>query len=273
MSRNTQQQREFNIKRFDMRKIKKESIIIILGKRNTGKSFLTKDILYYLRDIPIGTVISKTDHLCHWYDRFIPGMLIYKTYDPVVIDKLFKRQEKALEENWANPYAFLLLDDVLSEAKQFTKDPRIDEIFFNGRHYKLLFILAMQSPMGIPPGYRTNIDYTFILKNTNGADRERIYKNYAGMFSSREEFEIILDNCTEDYGCLVIDNTSRSSKLEDQVFYYKAEPHDDFKMCSNKLWQINNSNYNSDNKGYRYNENTNRTVVNSRKGQVIINKK
>ena len=30
--------------------------------------------------------------------------------------------------------------------------------------------------------------------------------------------------CTRDYGCLVINKVSTSAKLEDRVFYYKADP-------------------------------------------------
>ena len=38
-----------NLKKFDMNKIGKGSVCIMIGKRNTGKSFLTKDLLYYKR--------------------------------------------------------------------------------------------------------------------------------------------------------------------------------------------------------------------------------
>lgn len=261
---------EINLKFFDIKKIKKDSIIITIGKRNTGKSFLVKDILYHNRDIPLGMIISRTDHLSHFYDQFIPGMLIHKRYDADVIDKLFKRQEKAIHEKWSNPSAFLLFDDCLSDSKSWSKDERIKEIFFNGRWYKLLFILTMQAPMGIPPDLRTNIDFTFILKNNNANDREKLYKNYAGVFPTREIFEHVLDSCTEDHHCLVIDNTTNSNKLEDQVFIYKASKHDDFKICSDNMWRINNERYNNTN---TYENQENRSEIRTKnKRKLIINK-
>jgi hypothetical protein len=265
---------EFNLRKFDINSLNKESIIVLLGKRMTGKSVLIKDILYHKKDIPLGTVISRTDHVQHYYDKFIPSMLIHKQYDPLIIEKVFKRQEKALDEGWAHPHTFLLMDDCLSDAKAFTKDPKIQDIFYNGRHFKILYILAMQSPMGIPPAFRTNIDYTFILKNNNGSDRERIYKNYASMFRSFEEFEIILDNCTEDYNCLVIDNTSNSNKLEDQVFYYKAELHPGFKMCNNNIWAFSNEKYNNT-KNFSSNSLAKNTSVTfpTKRGKITIKKK
>jgi hypothetical protein len=237
---------EINIKLFDIKKIKKDSIIICIGRRGTGKSFLIKDILYHNRDIPMGTVISHTDHLQHYYDKFIPTMLIYKKYEASTLENLFKRQTKAITEKWKDPNAFLLLDDCLGDAKNWSKDEWIKETFFNGRWYKLLFICAMQAPMGIPPSFRTNIDYTFLLKNNNTADREKIYKHYAGVFPSREMFDSVMDTCTEDHNCLVIDNTSTSNKLEDQVFFYKAKDNGPFKICSKKIWELNNDKYNQD---------------------------
>lgn len=241
----------------------------------THNSVIIKDLLYHNRDIPIGTVISRTDHLVHYYDKFIPGMLVHKEFSNALLDKVFKRQIKAIDEGWANPYAFLLMDDCLSDAREFTKSKFIEEIFYNGRHYKLLYILAMQAPMGIPPGFRTNIDFTFIFKNNNGGDRERIYKNYANMFPSKEAFEIVLDNCTEDYNCLVIDNTTSSNKLEDQVFYYKAGFHDNLRLCNNNYWNINNEFY-SDKKSSNSNILQERTTViptKNGKSSIIITKK
>src|SRR4029078_13517288 len=179
---------EINLRPFNIKAMSSDAIVIMLGKRRTGKSYLVKDLLYHHRSIPLGMVISRTDNLSHFYDRFIPGMLIHKMYQPELIDKLFKRQQKAINERWKDPRVFLLFDDCLSDAKNWAKDERIKEIFFNGRWFKMLFILTMQAPMGIPPELRTNIDYTFILKNNNASDRERIYKHYAGMFPSREIF-------------------------------------------------------------------------------------
>jgi hypothetical protein len=46
-----------------------------------------------------------------------------------------------------------------------------------------------------------------------------------------------MDQCTQNYECLVVDNTSQSAKLEDCVFWYKAEIHPDFKIGDPEFWQ------------------------------------
>lgn len=53
------------LKKFDMRTItfrpneSKGPVIVLIGRRDTGKTFLVKDLLYFHQDIPIGTVISE----------------------------------------------------------------------------------------------------------------------------------------------------------------------------------------------------------------------
>lgn len=228
---------EINLKLFDMKKIK-HSICVFLGRRGTGKSILIKDLLYHHQDIPLVMALSHTDSLTHYYEQFIPPVLIHNEYNPDILEGAFQRQTRAIDENWKDPRLGIIFDDVLSDAKSWSKDKQLSELFYNGRHYKMLFLLALQTVSGdISPGFRTNIDYTFILRNNIFRDREIIYKNYAGMFKSREIFEKVLDSCTEDNGCLVIDNSTKSNKLEDQVFYYKASIRDNFKLCNESIWR------------------------------------
>ena len=57
-------------------------------------------------------------------------------------------------------------------------------------------------------------------------------------FPNYESFAQVMDQCTENYECLVIDNNSKSNKLHDQIYWYKAEPHSDFKLGSKEYWDL-----------------------------------
>ena len=50
------------LKKFDITSITSDKVCVFIVKRETGKSFLVKDLLYYHRSIPIGTVISGTEY-------------------------------------------------------------------------------------------------------------------------------------------------------------------------------------------------------------------
>ncbi len=54
-----------------------------------------------------------------------------------------------------------------------------------------------------------------------------------------------MDQCTENYECLVINNNAKSNELEDQVFWYKAAPRDSFRIGANKFWEYSQKNYSS----------------------------
>jgi len=47
-----------------------------------------------------------------------------------------------------------------------------------------------------------------------------------------------MDQCTENFECLVVSNNSRSNKLEDQIFWYKAQAHKEFKLGSREFWEM-----------------------------------
>ena len=237
---------KLELKKFDPSIIKSDSVVVLIGKRNTGKSYCMKDILSYHKDLPVGVVISPTETANNFFETFIPNMLIYEEYEPVIIKKFLDRQisinkQKAIQIKRYNSSdidnrAFLILDDCLYD-KTWPTDKNIRSIFMNGRHYKIFFLITMQYCMGLPPVLRANIDYVFIFKNNIIKEREKIYNHYAGVFNDFSTFCAVMDSCTENYECVVIDNKIQSNKLEDQVKWYRAKEAD-FKMCTPELWNL-----------------------------------
>lgn len=238
-----------HLKKFDMRRIKDDSTIVMLGKRNTGKSVLVRDLLYYKQHMPLGTVISATESANKFYQNHIPASLIHEEFSPDLIRGFLGRQYKMVKNmkddekrtgegrSKIDPKAFLILDDCLFD-NTWSRTKEMRYVFMNGRHLKILSIITMQYPLGVPPTLRTNIDYVFILRENVLSNRKRIYEQYAGMFPSFDMFCQIMDQCTENYECLVIHNGAQSNKIEDQVFWYKAELRPtSFKLCSPEVWK------------------------------------
>ena len=241
------------LKKFDMKSISfkpndsKGPVIFLLGRRDTGKSFLVRDLLYYHQDIPIGTVISGTEEGNGFYGKMVPKLFIHNEYNTAIIENILKRQRSVLKQikkemetykkSNIDPRTFVIMDDCLYD-NAWSRDKIMRLLFLNGRHWKVILIVTMQYPLGVPPTLRTNIDYVFILRDNYIANRKRIYENYAGMFPTYESFAQVMDQCTENYECLVINNNVKSNKLQDQVFWYKAEAHNDFKLGSKEFWEL-----------------------------------
>lgn len=247
----------FNIKKFNMDVIRdrcaldsrKAPMIVLVGKRDTGKSFLVKDILANCRDsFPVGTVISGSEVASPFFQDIVPSKLIHDKYNPNIVMGAIKRQMavkqtrnhemRAGHNSNIDPRAFLILDDCLYD-KTWMNEESTRYVFMNGRHIDLMTMITMQYPLGVPPNLRTNIDFVFILRETVIGNRKRIYENYAGMFPTFQMFCQFMDQCTENYECLVVCNGIQSNRLEDQVFWYKAKEHPPFKMCDDSLWLDN----------------------------------
>ena len=258
------------LKKFDMKNISfkpneaKGPVIVLIGRRDTGKSFLVRDLLFYHQEIPIGTVISGTEEGNGFYGKMVPKLFIHNEYNTAIIENILKRQKTVMKQiqkemetykrTTIDPRAFVILDDCLYD-NTWAKDKMMRLLFMNGRHWKIMLIITMQYPLGVPPTLRTNIDYVFILREPYIANRKRIYENYAGMFPTFESFCQVMDQCTENYECLVINNNAKSNKLIDQVFWYKADSHNDFKLGSKEFWELSKS-YNSDDEEEMYDPNT-----------------
>ena len=271
-----------NLRKFDIRSITPDKVCVFIGKRETGKSFLVKDLLWHHRQVPIGTVISGTEAANTFYGDIVPSLFIHDQYTPEIVANTLKRQKmviqkiKADNDNYGksmvDPRAFLILDDCLYD-NSWIRDTNIRSLFMNGRHWKILFIITMQYALGVPPNLRTNIDYVFILRENFVSNRKRLYEHYAGMFPSYDIFAQVMDACTENYECLVIHNNAKSNKLEDQVFWYKALPHPEFRIGASDFWMAHNKNYKPGGTGASP-ENENEEIVNSsRKRGPLINVK
>jgi hypothetical protein len=248
----------FQLRKFDITMIKdrceidsrKSPIMVIIGKKDTGKSFLVRDILFHTQQcFPVGTVISGTEVANEFFQHMVPSKFIHDKYDKSVIMNVLKRQMNVKQKrnqdkgnrggsSSVDPRAFLILDDCLYDAT-WIKEESTRYVFMNGRHVDLMTMITMQYPLGITPNLRTNVDFVFILRENILGNRRRIYENYAGMFPTFEMFCSFMDQCTENFECLVICNNVSSNKLEDQVFWYKASDHPPFKLCDQSLWADN----------------------------------
>jgi hypothetical protein len=249
----------FQLRKFNIDMIKdrcemdsrKSPMIVVIGKKDTGKSFLVRDILFSVQNcFPVGTVISATEAVNEFFQSMVPSKFIHDTYKPEIVMNVIKRQMNVkntrLRDKTAkggsstvDPRAFLILDDCLYAAKAWINEESTRYVFMNGRHIDLMTIITMQYPLGITPNLRTNVDFIFILRENILGNRKRIYENYAGMFPTFEMFCTFMDQCTENFEGLVICNNVSSNKLEDQVFWYKASDHPPFRLCDASLWSDN----------------------------------
>jgi hypothetical protein len=228
--------------------------ICMIAKRGSGKSWVCRSIIHHFRDIPVGVIIAPTDLMNSFYGKFFPESFIHYEYRSDIIENLLFRQKKMIdkmkkkygEKKKCNPRAFLVMDDCLSSKGSWMKDQPIMDMFFNGRHYQVTYILTMQFPLGIKPELRCNFDYIFLLGEDFCSNQKRLYDHYAGMFPNFNTFKDVFLQLTSNYGSMVIVNRGVRTNILEKIFFYRAK---NIKMKSIGCDQINDyskNNYNPD---------------------------
>lgn len=218
------------IQEFSLDDMCKNPSIMMIAKRGSGKSWITRAILQRYCDIPVGLIISPTERDDPFFAQFFPDTYIYYNFESKIIKKLLLRQKlmlkKARQKKDAGKYvdsrAIVVMDDCLATKGIWAKDPLLYDLLFNGRHRQVTYILTMQYVLGIKPELRTNFDYIFLLAEDYVSVLKRIYEHYAGMFPDFNSFRQVFKQLTMEYGAMVIKNRGARKNLFDKIFFYKA---------------------------------------------------
>jgi hypothetical protein len=194
------------IKKFDPTVIKAgEDVCIFIGKRNTGKSYLLRDVLSHIyKNFRVMMAFSQTEEVNHFYEKFIPKMFINYKWDEKKLESIFKHQEMLIKRNEKNRGFGLIFDDMISSSSSWKNNYYIKKIFLEGRHCSLGFFLLTQYVNSIGPFAKTNTDYIFILKQQSNKEKEKLYEEFGGAFPNKKVFINVFDKLTNDRGCMVI---------------------------------------------------------------------
>lgn len=244
----------FRLTKFNVRGMVKDCAIVVIAKRGSGKSFLVRDLMYYMKDIPTGIVINPTERKNPTFVEFFPDLFIHYEITPQIFAGIIARQNLLCEKirdlkkknKTADMRTILVMDDCLSKKEVWAKDENIREIMMNGRHYKITYVLTMQYSMGITPELRANFDYIFLLKEDFISNKKKLYEHYAGMFPSYNAFETVFRTCTNEHCCMVVDNRKPSENINEKVYWYKAEIPPEFKFGADFFWKYHEKYFDPD---------------------------
>ena len=242
------------IREFKLKWMKKNPTIALIAKRGSGKSWVCRSILKFLdkKGMPGGIVIAPTDDKTHFYSEFFPETFIHYEFETSILENVLDRQKKIIKKmnekrakgKKIDPRIYVVMDDCLASKGKWDKERSIREIFQNGRHYFITYILVMQYPLGIKPELRSNFDYIFLLHEEFHNVLKKIYENYAGMFPNLDSFKQVFNELTDNHGCMVINNRSTGKNLIDKIFWYRAKEEDNKLIGCNQFIRFHKLNYN-----------------------------
>lgn len=226
-------------------------LILIIGPRGFGKSYLTLDLLYYTKDtIPFVRIINNTEDATEFYSKYCPSTFIDGKYSDETIDNFFLRQRRQVitkrkKGTRSNVKALLLLDDCLAEKGSWQKNKSLERLVTEGRHWQATCIWAVQDPLGMVSDWRGQFGYIFLTANDSPKKLKKIFEEYADIgFRDFNEFKRVFKQCTKDFRVMVIRTGIKSDDLSDKVFWYKAKDHGDFTVCHKMFWKYHKKVYN-----------------------------
>lgn len=227
------------LRKWDPHTISDFSVIVIIGKRGSGKSVVLKNIMMAKKHAQYGLVFSGTEDGTSAYggkNGPVPREFVFSEFCADKIERLIERQKKLLAAGKVVP-AFIILDDMMYNS-QVMRSKCMRELFLNGRHYKLLVILTAQYAIDVPPYARGNVDWLITMREPVLANRQKLYKQFGGTLDSFDKFAALMDQTTENYECLVINQTSTSNDPAQTYHWFKGIcPTPQFRMGSPAFWR------------------------------------
>lgn len=209
------------LKRFNPETLKEHRIIIIVGKRGTGKSVMQRDLLYHIsRKLDFGLAMTPTEESAEMFRQHMPDTWIYSGFSTHKLDAMLKMQRDMVKRH-TQRNLFLIMDDCMYD-KKILKGVGIRDLFMNGRHLSVTLCNAVQYVMDMGPDLRTQVDYVFALRENIISNKMKLWKYFFGMFERYDDFAKVMDKCTANHGALVMDNTTGSCNVQDCIFWYRA---------------------------------------------------
>lgn len=230
-----------DLRKWDPASVSDPNVFIVIGKRNTGKSVIIMSIMHAKRHLEAGIVFSGTEAGNKAYggkDGCVPPEFVFNEFDPRKVEKLLARQVRIMDAGKTPPTVFLVLDDCMYDNKVM-KSEIIRFIFLNGRHYKICLIMGVQYLVSLPPWARQNADYVICCREPIIQNKQKLYNFMGGALPSFEQFSALMDQCTNNFECLVINNLARSNDASEVYSYYKGIfPTPRFRMGSAAYWRM-----------------------------------
>lgn len=256
---------QLNVRKFDPDSMPDNSTCVIVAPSEGGKTILAIDLMSRKKHIPAWFLFSESEGCSSRLSQTIPASYIYPEFNVKELEKIYNHQEKKIRR-YSRPRSEadrrLVPDDELSLEERFSKNPcigcyfedcfgekrvfnqkAVQNLFKNGRHRMMFSIIPCQYVIDLPITCRKQVKFYFLFREDSKDVRQKLFKHVAGCCRTFEIFEEIMKLTHQPYVCIVVDNICKSKRIEDRVFWYKAEEHPAFKVGCERYWRFHKLNY------------------------------
>ncbi len=214
--------RELCLRKLDPRRIEKNATIYIIGKRGAGKTTAMVALLRALYDrFDFGIAFVPHAAASDKFGEVIDESSIYLDFEIERIQKMLALQT-VLTDSGIHKHLYLLFDDMMFK-KGLLKSETMREVMMNSRNLDITFFNSAQWLMDPGTETRGQIDYLFVGKDNVLANREKLWRNYFGVFEKFEDFNRTMLECTQNYEWLVLDTRQPKTSPHECVYWWKAD--------------------------------------------------
>jgi energy-coupling factor transporter ATP-binding protein EcfA2 len=228
------------LKKWEPAAVSDHSVVLIIGKRGSGKSVILRSIMRAKQHIPMGIICSGTEEGNRAYGGkggCAPPEFVFPDFNEHALEKLVERQKRLIDANRASS-VFVILDDCMYDAAKVMRTKVMRTLLLNGRHFKFFVVITTQYCIDIPPYARGNIDFVVCCREPIISNRQKLFKFFGGVLPDYNQFATLLDQTTSNFEALVINQGSRSNSASDVFSWYRSEfPMPPFRMGSPSFWR------------------------------------
>lgn len=210
---------DFALKKFELRNVRDNPTIVVIGKRATGKTTLINELLT-LKSVSCYRVFNP---LMHVRNEYPASMDTYDEFEPNILQSILDKHKKELRktEPHTSSGQWAVIDNAVFKPAHLDSTA-IREVFMNGRCMKIGMVLSMAYPMRLCQYMVCNIDYVFLLRENREENIKRAHELYIGKLTTFDTFLTVFKHATDKpYSCLVIDFTQPSNNIEDLLYVYE----------------------------------------------------
>lgn len=197
---------------FDV-KNKNAFLMLIIGKRNKGKSSLLIKMLLHkklLRDkfdnVYLINPTFEEDQKYHCVE-FTDVITEYNTETIQEIkNKCIDELNECRKKNEPEKQTLIIFDDCIAHgSKSNNLDDILNELAFNSRHFNISVVILSQYYKGVSRAVRTQSDYVICFQNKNKNEQECLYYEFGT--GTKKDFLNFLDVVYNDkFDFIMIDN-------------------------------------------------------------------
>ncbi len=233
--------REIIIKEYDPKnQMPRDATVLIMGKRRSGKTWLLRQLMYDLQ-MRRASIMHGTQDGGAFISSFFLDSYIFEGFREEIIKNFMKWQEIQVmrwqEDNTLDIEGCFAFDD-LSFDSEIMNNKTLKQCYSNGRNGHYMCIMLAQYLKELLLENRLNTDVAMCFYDPSPANRKKVYDELGGIFGQPKIFNEYYEILSANRCVMVLDNSHSSPKIEERVFWYRADPDLPKFIVGDELYQL-----------------------------------